>query len=225
MYAARSERRQPRGRYSFFRQGSGALGAWPDSPDMNATPAQLYQEYVDYNVRMGNPNGAWRQLDPAYIGQYLWDQIHPANLINTGQWGNVGAIGATGTSQPGGAGTPVQPATAWVQTATGEIREATTGAVLDRVPGSSTMEDAAAAEAVRREDARARANPIPEGFYLDPRVNQEWLEANAIDVGGAEGAELYEGAGTAIPAGVMKAGLGLLALGLLFGTKRRGRRR
>jgi len=194
----------------------GFLGAWPDSPDLNASPAQLYQEYVAYMTPL-NPNGAWRDLDPAYLGQYLWDQIHPANLINTGQWGtNVGAIGATGTSQPGGAGTPVQPATSWVQYQDGTIADAQTGQVLDRVPGSLTPAEAAAARAVADADAAARARPIPEGFYLDPAVQEEWERLNIPD----GPPWLYEGGeeeeeGEAVGAGAGLGWLALVGLGLL----------
>jgi len=203
----------------------GSLGAWPDSPDMNATPAQLYAEYVAYMTPL-NPNGAWKDLDPAYLGQYLWDQIHPPNLINTGQWGSdVAAIGYQGT-------TATAPATAWIQRQDGTVQEitqaGTAGAVLDRVPGSATPAEATAARAVQAElEVIRERGPIPEGFLLDPAVQAEWEAQNEggtwwdrLTKPEGEPGELEGGAG----GGLLTAGLGALALFLIAFPKRRRRR-
>lgn len=199
-------------------RGYQGLGAWPDSPSMDATPAQLYQEYVAYNTAHGNANGPWKALDPDYLGQYLWDQIHPPDLINTGQWGSdVAAIGYKGT-------TAEAPATAWVQHQDGSLENAVTGEVLDRVPGSPTPAEAAAADQVRREEEEAAADPIPDGFYLDPDVEAEWERLNRPRVAPSSGdGDEVGGESLGLSNPLVLAGLGALAL--LFVALPAGRRR
>lgn len=206
----------------------GALAAWPDSPDMNATPAQLYEEYKAYQIAHGNASGAWTQQDPAYIGDYLWRQLHPASLINTGQFGtDVGAIGYdSGTG------------TAWIQRQSGAIETISTPAEVaagapasvptggTTVPGMLTTEQAAAGRAVQEELERIRAaGPIPEGFYLDPAVQAEWEAANE---GGTWWDRLTGGDEPTEEEGATRAGLpmllGLGLLGALVASRRRRRR-
>lgn len=116
-------------------------------------------------------------------------------LINAGQFGtDVGAIGANLGPEGG----------SWIQRQDGTIEDLE-GRVLDRVPGSLTRIEAEAAELVRREEAAALAQPIPEGFYLDPAVQMEWERLNE---GGGDGGN---GGGSAAAGGPLAASMGAIA--------------
>lgn len=115
-------------------------------------------------------------------------------LINTGQFGeHVEAIGAN--LGPGGG---------FFTQSEGTLRDLE-GRVLDRAPGSLTRAEAEAAELVRREEAAALAQPIPEGFYLDPAVQMEWERLNE---GGGDGGN---GGGSAAAGGPLAASMGAIA--------------